>query len=298
MEIGYIGLGKMGLNMVKRLVSLGHDVVATNRSKSPINEAIAAGATGVDSMLEVVQKLESRRTIWIMVPSSAVGDILEELTPLLNAGDTVIDGGNSFYQDSVRRSQELKEKGINYLDVGVSGGPEGALNGASIMVGGDKDIFTRHEKLFSDLSVPDGYSYMGQSGAGHFVKMVHNGIEYGMMQSIAEGFTLLDAAPLDLDLNNIAKVYSHGSVIDSRLIDLLAKAFEEDGVALESVSGKVSMSGEGEWTVKTARKLGTPVDVIKKSVKFRKKTQKRPNYTGKILSAIRKQFGGHDVSKK
>lgn len=302
MQIGYFGLGKMGFNMVLRLLDKGHDVVACNRSPEPVKEAAKRGANTAFTCAELAKNLKTPRIIWIMVPAGKPVDevIFEEgnLINLLERGDTVIDGGNSFYKDSVRRYEKLKESGINFLDAGVSGGPGGARNGASIMVGGDREVFKNYEQLFKDLSVSDGYGYMGPAGAGHFVKMVHNGIEYGMMQAIGEGYEIMNRGPFKLDLKKVTEVYSHGTVIESRLIDWLKNAYEQYGEDLEEISGSVSQSGEGLWTSQTAKELGVANPIIEGSVRFRQESQKNPSYTGRVISALRNQFGGHEVKKK
>jgi 6-phosphogluconate dehydrogenase len=302
MQIGYFGLGKMGFNMVLRLLEKDHKVVACNRSPEPIKELGEAGANTAFSCAELAKNLRPPRTVWIMVPAGKPVDevIFEEgdLINLLEKGDTVIDGGNSFYKDTVRRYKKLKERGINFLDAGVSGGPGGARNGASIMVGGEPEIYKKYERLFKNLSVEDGYGHMGSSGAGHFVKMVHNGIEYGMMQAIGEGFEVMKRAPFKLDLKKIAEVYSHGTVIESSLINWLKSAYEQYGDNLEEISGSINQSGEGKWTSETAKELGIPALIIDGSVKFRTDSQKNPSYTGQVVSALRNQFGGHEVKKK
>ena len=249
------------------------------------------------TLLEMTSKLTLPRLIWLMVPHTAVDTVLAELTPLLQAGDVVIDGGNSFYKESMRRGAELAKKGIHFMDAGTSGGPRGAREGACTMVGGDKDVFDAHEELFKDISVPDGFAYMGKVGAGHFVKMVHNGIEYGMMQAIGEGFEVLKSSAFDLDLVRVADLYNHQSVIESRLIGWAKSAFESHGTDLKTISGKVSHSGEGLWTVETAKELGVPIPIIEGSLKFREDSQKNPSYTGQVVSALRNQFGGHQVSE-
>jgi len=299
MRIGYIGLGKMGLNMVERMLEHGHEVVANNRSEESIKKAEALGAEGAYSIAEVVEKLEGPRTIWLMVPWKAVDDVLAELVSLLNEGDTIIEGGNSPYTETIRRAQEIEAKGIHFMDIGVSGGPGGARDGACMMIGGERSDFETIEPLVTDLCIPDGYAYTGKHGAGHYVKMVHNGIEYGMMQAIAEGFALMKEAPeFDIDLPEVARVYNHGSVIESRLVGWLLDGFKKYGADLEDVSGEVSHSGEGQWTVEAAERINLPVDVIKRSLDFRKESQGNPSYTGKVVSVQRNMFGGHDVSKK
>ena len=302
MQIGYFGLGKMGFNMVLRLLDRSYNVIACNRSPEPIKEVAKAGADTAFTCADIAKNLKAPRLVWIMVPAGKPTDevIFEEgnLINLLQRGDTIIDGGNSFYKDTVRRYKKLGERGINFLDAGVSGGPNGARNGASIMVGGDREVYKEYEVLFKDLSVPDGYGYMGPSGAGHFVKMVHNGIEYGMMQAIGEGFEVLKAAPFKLDLKKVAEVYSRGTVIESKLISWLKSAYEQHGEDLEEISGSISQSGEGLWTSQTAKELGVPVPIIEGSVKFREQSENNPSYTGRVVSALRNQFGGHEVKKK
>lgn len=298
MNIGYIGLGKMGLAQVERLLEYGHRVVGWNRSPGPRRAAEKLGAEVSVTYEDVCKKLRSPRIIWLMVPHAVVDDVLKDLVPHLSKGDTVIDGGNSFYEHSMRRAKELTKKGINFLDCGTSGGPSGARKGACLMIGGDEKVYKKHEKLFRDLAVLDGYAYVGKAGAGHFVKMVHNGIEYGMMQAIGEGFEVMKKSKFKLPLVDIAKLYNHSSVIESRLVGWLSKAFKENSESLSGISGEVSHSGEGLWTVKTAKALGVPVKVIKDSLDFRVKSKGNPSYTGQVVSALRNQFGGHNVKNK
>ncbi|PIR80102.1 MAG: hypothetical protein COU25_01845 [Candidatus Levybacteria bacterium CG10_big_fil_rev_8_21_14_0_10_35_13] len=300
-EIGVVGLGKMGANLAKQLVSKGWKVYGYNRTPGVTKKYESEGILPTYSLEELVKQLSKPRTIWLMTSYQAVDEVLNELAPLLAKGDTIIDGGNSPYKDSIRRSKELENKGINFLDVGVSGGPDGALNGACIMVGGKKDLYEKYEPLFKDLSVKDGYGYMGLSGAGHFVKMVHNGIEYGMMQSIGEGFEMMKKSSFKLDLHSVSEVYNHGSVITSRLVGWLTEAYAKFGDNLnmdECCSGEVSQSGEGQWTVETAKELGVPVKIIEGALEFRTLSQDNPSYTGQVVSALRHQFGGHDTSNK
>jgi len=298
MKLGYIGLGKMGFNMVDRLLEKSYEVVVFDRDEQAVKNISLKGAKPAGSLKVLSSTLKKPTLIWLMVPHQAVDAVLDGLTPFLRSGDTVIDGGNSPYKESVRRSTELGKKGIDFLDVGVSGGPGGARNGACIMVGGKKEIFEKYENLFQDLSVRGGYGYMGKSGAGHFVKMVHNGIEYGMMQALAEGFTIIEASPFDLDLIKVAGIYDHGSVIESRLVGWLKRAFEKYGKDLDKISGSVSHSGEGLWTVDAAKEFGVRVPVIEEALNFRIESQKNPGYTGQIISALRNQFGGHEVFDK
>lgn len=298
MKIGYIGLGKMGLGMVELLLEKGYEVVAYNRSPEPTKEAEGHGATGAYGLKELVAHLETPRTLWLMVPHQAVDAVLAELTPLLAGGDTVIDGGNSFFEESIRRHGELSAIGINFLDAGISGGPSGARNGACIMVGGQKEVAEKYTVLFTDLALPGGYAYVGDGGAGHFVKMVHNGIEYGMMQAIGEGFELMKKSPFHVPLEAVANLYQHGSVIESRLVGWLLSGYKTYGVDLDAISGSIANSGEGAWTVETAKKYNIPVPVIEDSLQFRIDSQEKPSYTGQVVSVMRNQFGGHEVKKK
>ena len=298
MNLGYIGLGKMGSNMVERLLEKGHDVIAFDRNVDAAQDVKKKGGRAADTLGSLIAALAPFRLVWIMVPYQAVDSVLREIAPLLAAGDVVIDGGNSPYEESIRRAQELEARGIDFLDAGVSGGPAGARNGACIMVGGRKEVYQRCEALFRDLAVPSGYGYMGGPGAGHFVKMVHNGIEYGMMQALAEGFAVMKAADFRLDLAKIADVYNHRSVIESRLLDWLQSAFLQYGEDFTGISGSVAQSGEGLWTVEAGKKLGVPTPIIEAALDFRIRSQKHPSYTGKVLSAMRNQFGGHDVKVK
>jgi len=316
MKLGYIGLGKMGFAMVERLLEKDYKIVATNRSNESVDKIAQKGAIPAYEISDLVKKLNiettdenyqssESKTIWLMVPWKAVDSILFDLSPLLKEGDTIIDGGNSPYIETVRRSKELSEKGINFIDVGVSGGPNGARNGACLMCGGRRSDFDKYESLFKDLSLEDGYGYMGLHGAGHFVKMVHNGIEYGMMQAIGEGFEVMkksnedsEKGGFDLDLKEISRVYNKGSVIESSLVGWLRNAYQKNGEDLENISGEVSHSGEGQWTVDTANHLNVPVKIIEQSLQFRKDSKGNPSYTGKVVSALRNEFGGHDVTDK
>ena len=298
MKLGYIGLGKMGYNMVELLLDKGYQVVAYNRTAGPVQKIAQRGAQPADSIRSLVAALTPPRLVWLMVPHQAVDDVLRDIVPLLTKGDVVIDGGNSPYKESMRRAADLEKKGINFLDAGTSGGPGGARTGACIMVGGKEEVFQKYERLFRDLSVENGYAYLGKSGAGHFVKMVHNGIEYGMMQALAEGVAVLKASPFGLDMVKVADLYNHRSVIESRLVSWLKAAFEQYGTELRDISGSVAQSGEGMWTVEAAKELGIPVPVIKGALDFRLQSQKNPSYTGQVVSALRHQFGGHEVMKE
>ncbi len=295
MKLGYIGLGKMGYNMVELLLDKGHQVVAYNRTSVSVQKIAQRGAQPADSISALVAALTPPRLVWLMVPHQAVDDVLKDIVPLLTKNDVVIDGGNSPYKESIRRAAELKKKGIDFIDAGTSGGPGGARTGACIMVGGNKEVFLKYEQLFRDLSAENGYAYLGKSGAGHFVKMVHNGIEYGMMQALAEGFSVMKASSYDLDMVEVADLYNHRSVIESRLVSWLKAAFEQYGTELKGISGSAAQSGEGMWTIEAAKELGIPVPVIEGALEFRLASQKNPSYAGQVVSALRHQFGGHEV---
>jgi len=297
-ELGYVGLGKMGFNMVERLLENGYRVVAYDVNQDAVKGLAGRGAIPAASFGDLAQALMPPRLVWLMIPHETVDKVIENLAPHLAKGDTIIDGGNSFYRDSVRRGCDLADKGIEFLDVGVSGGPAGARQGACLMAGGSKEIFDRYEGLFRDLSVARGYAYVGLSGAGHFVKMVHNGIEYGMMQALAEGFAVMKSSPFHLNLTAIADLYNNGSVIASRLVGWLEEAYREHGEDLAAISGSVAQSGEGEWTVEAGKEQGVATSVIEEAVNFRTASSLQPSYTGRILSALRNQFGKHEVFKK
>ena len=295
MKIGYIGLGKMGHNMALHMKEKGHEVWGLDSDQRVRREAERADITTVSTIRELSEKLETPRIVWIMVPHGVIDEVLYHLRRYLEKGDLVVEGGNSFYKDTIRRAQEMTERGIRFLDAGVSGGPGGARNGACIMVGGEKADYEELIPLFKDLAVEDGYAYMGKHGAGHFVKMVHNGIEYGMMQAIAEGFEVLQKSPYDIDFPAVAELYNHGSVVTSRLVGWLRDGFEHFGKDLKGVSGTVGHTGEGEWTIKTAEELGISVPAIKAALDFRIASRERPSFGGKVLSAMRNMFGGHSI---
>ena len=288
-NLGFVGLGKMGRPIVRRLRQKGWEVVTFDvRLKGTVN-----------SIQEMTQKLTTPRVVWIMVPAGKpVDEIVGLLARFLRKGDVVIDGGNSYYKDSLRRAKKMKARRIDFLDVGVSGGPISIKIGRfAIMVGGEKRIYEKCKPIFRDLSDTPS-RYMGKSGAGHFVKMVHNGIEYGMMQALAEGFTILKRSPFQFRLQDVAKVYNQNSIITSRLVGWLQEGFEKYGEDLEAASENVAHTGEGEWTVKTAKELSIPIPIIKGAFDFRIKSKKKPSYTGKILSMLRAVFGGHPINPK
>jgi 6-phosphogluconate dehydrogenase len=332
MQLGMIGLGRMGANMVRRLLKGGHECVVFNRSPKPVQELAREGAIGAADLAEFVQKLKSPRAIWLMVPAAVVDETILQLIPHLDKGDTVIDGGNSFYVDDVRRSKELATKDMHYVDVGTSGGVWGKQRGYCMMIGGEDDIVKRLDPIFRDLApgigdIPRtpgrenlggtaelGYLRCGPAGSGHFVKMVHNGIEYGLMAAYAEGLGILreanvgkrteeinaETSPLrdpdryqyDLDLREITEVWRRGSVIASWLLDLTATALVQDP-ALSAFAGRVSDSGEGRWTLHAAVDEGVPVPVLSAALYERFSSRGNADFQDKVLSAMRLQFGGH-----
>ena len=285
-QIGFVGLGKMGKPMVARLMSKGWEVVSF--------DVKVKGTVG--SIEELAQKLTPPKAVLLMVPAGKpVDKALQELAKVLKKGDAVIDGGNSFFKDSIRRAAYLKKKGIHYLDTGISGGPISIKQGKfAIMVGGEKRIYEKIKPLFRALSDTQS-GYMGKSGAGHFAKMIHNGIEYGMMQALAEGFTILKKSPFKFRLYDVASVYSQNSIVTSRLVNWLTEGFKKYGEDLKKASGSVSHTGEGEWTVKTAKELKVKVPIIEGAFDFRVHSAKNPSFTGKILSTLRAVFGGHKI---
>ncbi len=297
MKIGYIGLGKMGMNMVRRMLEKGQEVVAYDIDESARVEVESFGAESVSTIQDFKEKFPEKKIFWLMVPHTVVDSVLLELSLILSENDIVIDGGNSNFNDSMRRAKELEEKGIHFMDVGTSGGMESARTGSCVMIGGKREIFNSIEDLFKAVAAEKAYKYIGRSGAGHFVKMVHNGIEYGMMQAIGEGFELMKKSDFDLNLIEVADVYNHQSIIESRLVGWLKEGFEKYGEDLEEISGKVSHSGEGLWTVQTAEKMDVPVPIIKGALDFREQSQGNPSYTGQVVSVQRNMFGGHEVKK-
>lgn len=286
--------------MVENLLDHQWQVVAYNHSPQSVAEVTALGATGSTSIADCVAQLPTPRLVWLMVPHTAVAEVLAVLTPLLSPGDTVVDGGNCPYAASRERATEIRSKGINFLDIGVSGGPSGARHGACMMVGGERDIFAQLEQtgFFSDTCVSGGYAYVGPSGAGHYAKMVHNGIEYGMMQSLAEGFDLLHrSSEYTFDLKQLASLYNHGSVITSRLVEWLESGYAKHGSDLGSISGTAAASGEGQWTVDAGTKEGVVMPAIQSALDFRRDSVATPSYQGQVVSVLRSEFGGHSVDK-
>ena len=301
-EIGIVGLGKMGGAMARRMVEKGWKVVGLDYNPAVAESLREEGVLPVKTYAEMASSLSAPRMVWLLVPAGKPVDdalfahngILESFSP----GDVVIDGGNSFYKDAAPRAEQLKEKGIHFIDVGTSGGPKGARTGACLMVGGSKEGFESIEPLFKDFAKENGYRFFEGAGAGHFVKMVHNGIEYGMMQALGEGFEILEKSDFNIDLPRATEIYNNGSVIESRLVGWLQDAFKTRGAKLDGVSSTVSHTGEGEWTVKVAKEMGVEVKVIEDSFQFRVDSSKKPSFTGKVVSALREQFGGHDVKEK
>lgn len=301
MELGMIGLGKMGANMTQRLLEGGHRVVVYDRSLEPVQAAAAIGATPSDSMADLVDNLTAPRAVWVMVPAGGPTEsVVGGLANILSLDDTVIDGGNSNYKDSMRRAVLLKEQGMHFVDVGTSGGIWGLTEGYSMMVGGDSVVVERLRPIFETLAPsPDkGWGRVGPSGAGHFVKMVHNGIEYGLMEAYAEGFEILKAKEdFDLDLHHIAEIWRYGSVVRSWLLDLTAAALAEDQ-DLSDIKGWVADSGEGRWTVAEAIDQDVPAPVLTLSLLMRLVSRQEQSYAAKLLAAMRSQFGGHAVLKE
>lgn len=337
MQLGMIGLGRMGANMAQRLMADGHECVAYDMHADSVQKVVHLGAAGADSLRDLVSRLSKPRVVWLMVPAAVVDQELAELAPLLEVGDIVIEGGNSYYRDDIRRGDELKQHGIHYVDVGTSGGVAGLERGYCLMIGGEKEIVGYLEPIFATLApgvdatprtpgrqalkgtAEQGFLHCGPQGAGHFVKMVHNGIEYGLMAAYAEGLNILrnagagkrprvadaETAPMqnpeyyqyELDLAEITEVWRRGSVIGSWLLDLTAIALGDDP-DLTSYAGRVSDSGEGRWTIAAAVDEGVPVPVISAALFGRFESRGDADYADRILSAMRKQFGGHDEKTK
>ncbi len=301
MEIGMVGMGKMGGGMTQRLLAAGHQVVAFDRNPEKVEAARSWGARGAASLEEIVSMLEPPRAVWIMLPAGDPTEgVISTLTSLMQAGDTIIDGGNSNYRHTLRRAEALREKGIFLVDAGTSGGVWGRAEGYSLMIGGAGQAVERLRPIFQALApAPDkGWGHVGSPGAGHFVKMVHNGIEYGMMQAYAEGFEILRAkSQFNLDLTQVAEIWRFGSVIRSWLLDLTARALHENP-DLEGIRGWVADSGEGRWTVKEAIDLDVPAPVITLSLMMRFVSRQEDSFAAKMLAAMRNQFGGHAVQRE
>jgi 6-phosphogluconate dehydrogenase len=297
MDIGIVGLGRMGANMTRRLIDGGHRVVVYARSADSVMKAVSMGAVGATSLEDVVHKLQPPRAIWLMVPSGdAVQSNIDALAGLVSRGDVIVDGGNSNYQDSMRRAEELRARGIEFLDSGTSGGIWGLTEGYCLMVGGSTDAFAHVEPALRTLAPPDGYAHVGPSGAGHFVKMIHNGIEYGMMAAYGEGFELLAGSRFDIDLAQVSALWGRGSVVRSWLLELAHRAFVKDP-RLEMVRGYVEDSGEGRWTVQEAIDQDVPLPIITLSLMRRFASRQPQSFSAKVQAALRNEFGGHAVQR-
>ena len=297
MQLGMVGLGRMGMNMARRLIKGGHQVVAYNRTPTKTDEIVRQGAKGAYSISELAKKLEERRVVWLMLPAGKVVDEhLEQLKTLLSPDDIVIDGGNTYYKDDIRRTTMLAENKIHYMDIGVSGGIWGLKNGYCTMVGGERQIYEYLEPIFKTLAPTDGYLYCGPTGSGHFVKMVHNGIEYGMMEAYGEGFAILEGSVYgkELDYSELARLWNQGSVIRSWLLELLESAFAKDS-RLRDISGYVEDSGEGRWTVQQAMESDVSAPVIALSLFRRFESRQKDAFGDRVLAALRREFGGHTV---
>lgn len=298
MRIGMIGLGRMGGNMVTRLLGDGHEVAAYTRDPKKVEKAVREGAKGAKDLKDLVDQLPTPRVIWIMVPAGkATQDMIDSLVPLIAPGDILIDGGNSRYTDDIGRAEALKPKGIHYMDAGTSGGVWGLKVGYCLMVGGELEDFKHVEPIFKTLAPPNGYMLCGPVGAGHFVKMVHNGIEYGMMQAYAEGFEIMKASRYEhLDLGKIADLWGQGSVVRSWLLELTALALKEDP-GLDKLAPHVEDSGEGRWTVEESIQTSVPAPVIALSLLMRFRSRQDNSFSSRMLAAMRQQFGGHAVKE-
>ncbi len=298
MKIGFIGLGRMGFNIVLNLHSKKIPIVAYNRSPEPLKKIRKYGVETAFSIEELITKLPKQKIIWLMVTAGKPVDaVIKELLPYLKKNDIIIDGGNSFYKDSIRRYKFLKNKKINFVDIGTSGGLRGARYGVCLTIGGDKKIFKKIESLCKAVSAKNGYAYVGNAGAGHFVKMVHNGIEYALLQAYGDGFELLHRGHYKLDLKKIAETWQNGSVIRSWLLELAADAFKKYS-KLSKIKGIIGGGKTGQWAVQTAKEFKVPFESIKLALKLRYKSRKKPTFAGKVIAALRNEFGGHEVVRK
>jgi 6-phosphogluconate dehydrogenase len=295
MQLGFVGLGKMGLNMVTRLIRGGHQIVAFDRDEEAVARATAAGAAGVASLEALAAALAPQRTVWVMVPSGAATEAtVAALGGLLAPGDTIVDGGNTNFHDDVRRAEGLRPKQIAYVDAGTSGGIWGLQEGYCLMVGGDAEVCRRLEPIFLTLAPPDGYLHVGASGSGHYVKMIHNGIEYGLMQAYAEGFELMHGSDFDIDVGRVASLWMHGSVVRSWLLELTARALSADP-DLSGIKAYVEDSGEGRWTLHEGIDRGVPLPVLTAALFTRFRSRDSSPFAERLLAALRHQFGGHAV---
>jgi 6-phosphogluconate dehydrogenase len=295
MQLGMVGLGRMGANMTARLLGGGHEVVAFDVTEEAVARAEEGGAIGAHSLEDLVGKLGKPRHVWAMVPAGDITEsTIDKLGTLLSEGDTIIDGGNSRYVDSIRRAEALKEKGISFIDSGTSGGIWGLREGYCLMVGGEADAVDRATPIFETLAPENGFAHVGPSGAGHFTKMVHNGVEYALMQAYGEGFEILESSEFDLDVGQIAEVWRHGSVVRSWLLDLAALAFQNDP-GLEDVAPYVDDSGEGRWTLTYSIDNAIPIPTIATALFARFASRQDASFAAKVIAALRREFGGHSI---
>ncbi|HKC14555.1 MAG TPA: decarboxylating 6-phosphogluconate dehydrogenase [Patescibacteria group bacterium] len=302
MKVGIVGLGKMGSRIAQKLIKDSHDVIVWNRTREDVEnlKKEIPNLKSAETIKELVESLETPRIIWIMVPSIAIDEVISEVQKYLQKGDIVIDGGNSDYKETEKRFQNFKNKGIRFLGIGVSGGILAFKNGYPLMAGGDKSAYDLIKPILDSLAKPNGgYEYFGEGGAGHFVKMVHNGIEYGMMQGLGEGFGVLEKAPYKFDLLKVAKIWQKGTVISGFLMDRTKEVFESD---IKNVVGIIDATGEAEWTVEAAKEEGVPIEVIEKSLEFRKRSKIdskiQNSFAAKVIAGLRHSFGGHSVVRK
>lgn len=297
-QVGIIGLGRIGGAVARRLLQKKWEVVGFNRTESVTKDFENHGLVGTYSLEEFVGKLSAPRTVLLSLPhGDATNSMIEKLLDLMKEGDYIINSANNYYKDTEKQYKQVSKTGIHFVDMGISGGIGIDTNGACLMVGGDKKNFEFLEPLFKDIAIDGGVGFFEGAGMGHFMKMVHNGIEYGMMQAIAEGFGIIKKKNPEADLKEIARVYNTGSIIESRLVGWAQDGFEQYGNDLNALSGEVGFTGEGEWTAKTAEELDVPAPVIQESVKFRKESQTNPSFTGKVVSVIRNIFGGHSIER-
>jgi 6-phosphogluconate dehydrogenase len=298
MELGIIGLGRMGANMTERLLRGGHKLITYDRSPEAIQRCVDKGALGAHSLAEFVKQVSLPRVIWLMVPSGEPVDLtIEQLLPSLLENDIIIDGGNSHYKDSIRRAEKLKQLGIHFVDAGTSGGIWGLQEGYCLMIGGEKAIVDQLEPIFKTLAPKNGFAHVGASGAGHFAKMVHNGIEYGMLQAYGEGFEMLKASHFEFDLGKISHLWNQGSVVRSWLLELAENAFQKDP-QLSSIKGYVEDSGEGRWAVLDAVEREIPASILTLSLFARYASRQEDSFSAKVIAALRNEFGGHAVKKE
>jgi 6-phosphogluconate dehydrogenase len=298
MKLGMIGLGKMGGNMTERLMGGGHEVVVFDRSPETVQRYVSLGSEGAVDAASLVAKLQAPRIVWIMVPAGKpVDDTIAALVPGMSPGDVIIDGGNSNFHDTIRRGEQLRTEGIEFIDSGTSGGIWGLKNGYCLMIGASDAAFKLCEPIFKTLAPPDGYAHVGKTGAGHYVKMIHNGVEYGMLQAYAEGYEILHASKdFEIDLHRVASVWNRGSVVRSWINELAERAFEKDS-GLDALKGFVADSGEGRWTVQEAIDLDVPAPVITLSLIMRLRSRQDDSFSAKVIAALRNEFGGHAVQK-